>query len=194
MIYTFELSWVLLHINIQLGHLITLRKKWLLFEIRSYSSISLQGVRWSWGLCSDSKNVRTCKQLAFRWNCSHLLWSSMVCLWIHKCKLLAYLWLHSDQSQILRNSRVSASCNSHRVQVADNMWRYYGTVLAIDGYFQLYNESGDYQSMAQQELDKIRFRTYYGGRPVVRRIASLHNFAMESTFPFNDMDIIGFNR
>jgi hypothetical protein len=80
-----------------------------------------------------------------------------------------------------------------RVGVADTVWRYYGTVLAIDGYFQLYNESGDYQSMAQQELDKIRFRTYYGGRPVVRRIASLHNFAMESTFPFNAMDIIGFN-
>lgn len=80
-----------------------------------------------------------------------------------------------------------------RVGVPDTMWRYYGTVLAIDGELQLYNESGGYQSMAQGERDEIRFRTYYGGRPVEWRIVSLHEFVVGTKFPFDDMTTIGFN-
>jgi hypothetical protein len=73
------------------------------------------------------------------------------------------------------------------------MWRYYGTVLSVDSKLELYTESGDYQSMRQMSEDEIRFRTYYGGRPVVWRVASLHEFIMEMEFPFNDMRTIGFN-
>lgn len=80
-----------------------------------------------------------------------------------------------------------------RIGVPDTMWRYFGTVLSIDEKLQLYNESGDYQSMDQIEQDEIRFRTYYGGRPVEWRIVSLHEFKVSKEFPFNDMKTIGFN-
>lgn len=73
------------------------------------------------------------------------------------------------------------------------MWRYYGTVLAIERKLELYNESGDYQFMEQVEDDEIRFRTYFGGRPVEWRIVSLHEFSVEKVFPYNDMTTIGFN-
>lgn len=80
-----------------------------------------------------------------------------------------------------------------RVGAPDTMWRYYGTVLLIDGKLQLYNESGDYQSMDQVEEDEIRFRTYYGGRSVEWRVVSLHDFDVQDEFPYNDMKTIGFN-
>ncbi|MFM9847085.1 MAG: hypothetical protein ACKVP3_07985 [Hyphomicrobiaceae bacterium] len=80
-----------------------------------------------------------------------------------------------------------------RVLVPDTMWRYYGTVLAVDGHLKLYNESGGYQQMQQVDDNEIRFRTYYGGRPVEWRIASLHEFSVDRELPFNDMDTIGFN-
>ena len=80
-----------------------------------------------------------------------------------------------------------------RVRVPDTMWRYYGTVIAVDGQLRLYNESGGHQEMQQVENNEIRFRTYYGGRPVEWRIASLHNFSTIFEMPFNDMNTIGFN-
>jgi hypothetical protein len=80
-----------------------------------------------------------------------------------------------------------------RVGVPDTMWRPYGSVLAIDGTLHLYNESGSYQSMQQATDHEIRFRTYYGGRPVKWRVASLHGFRVALEFPFNDMSTIGFN-
>ena len=80
-----------------------------------------------------------------------------------------------------------------RAKVPDTMWRYYGTVLSIDGELQLYTESGVNQSMEQVETDEIRFRTYYGGGPVEWRVVSLHEFALSKVFPFKDMTTIGFN-
>jgi len=47
--------------------------------------------------------------------------------------------------------------------------------------------------MERIEEDEIRFRTYYGGRPVEWRVVSLHEFEISKEFPFNDMKTIGFN-
>lgn len=80
-----------------------------------------------------------------------------------------------------------------RAKTRDTMWRYYGTVIAIDGRLELYNEGGDFQSMPQRSIEEIVFRTYYGGRPVEWRIASIHEFSIELEYPFNDMSVIGFN-
>jgi len=79
-----------------------------------------------------------------------------------------------------------------RLGVPDTMWRPYGSVLAIHGTLHLHNESGDYQTMEQPLTDEVRFRTYYGGRPVEWRIASLHEFEGSEHFPFNDPKTIGF--
>jgi hypothetical protein len=73
------------------------------------------------------------------------------------------------------------------------MWRYYGTVIAVDGRLDLYNEAGGHQHMPQADKNEIRFRTYYGGRDVEWRVASLHEFSADFEFPFNDMSTIGFN-
>lgn len=80
-----------------------------------------------------------------------------------------------------------------RTTSPDTMWRYYGSVLAMDGELKLYNENGDYQTMEQVNPGEIQFRTYFGGRPVEWRIVSLHDFSIEKDYPFNDMKIIGFN-
>jgi hypothetical protein len=79
-----------------------------------------------------------------------------------------------------------------RFGVPDTMWRYYGSVLAIDGRLELYNESGTYQTMDQVHDNEVRFRTYFGGRPVEWRIASLHEFSLHTEYPSNDTEIIGF--
>lgn len=75
---------------------------------------------------------------------------------------------------------------------SDTMWRYYGTVILTGTKLQLYNESGGHQEMDAASPDEIRFRTYYGGRPVIWRIASLHEFTVSTEYPFNDATVIGF--
>lgn len=80
-----------------------------------------------------------------------------------------------------------------RLNSPDTMWRYYGTVLAIDGTLELYSEGGDFQTMAQVKDQEIRFRTYYGGRSVEWRLASLHDFSIDIEMPANDLETIGFN-
>ena len=79
-----------------------------------------------------------------------------------------------------------------RLGSRDTMWRYYGTVISIEGELQLYSESGDFQPMKAVDPDEIRFRTYFGGRPVEFKLASLHAFNMSLEFPFNDLSTIGF--
>ena len=79
-----------------------------------------------------------------------------------------------------------------RLGVPDTMWRYYGTVLAIDKKLELYSESGTFQTMVQTVRDEVRFRTYFGGRPVEWRLASIHEFTLETEFPFQDESTIGF--
>jgi hypothetical protein len=74
----------------------------------------------------------------------------------------------------------------------DTMWRYYGTVLAIDGMEHLYTESGRYASMPQPARGEIHFRTYFGGRQVEWRVASIHQFQLDNELPAPDPSVIGF--
>jgi len=104
-----------------------------------------------------------------------------------------YLLVKIKFSQPIQLTPRAVHIAYRRVGVPDTMWRYYGTVLAIERKLELYNESGDYQFMEQVEDDEIRFRTYFGGRPVEWRIVSLHEFSVEKVFPYNDMTTIGFN-
>lgn len=105
-------------------------------------------------------------------------------------------------SYVLVKARFSSRANNQpravhivyrRIGVPDTMWRYYGTVIAVDGQLKLYNESGGHQFMRQVNGDEIRFRTYYGGRAVEWRTASLYKFKLEQEFPFDDLTTIGFN-
>lgn len=79
-----------------------------------------------------------------------------------------------------------------RVGSRDTMWRYFGTVVSLEKELRLYSESGDYQTMEPVDPDEIRFRTYFGGRPVEFRLASLHDFRISLDYPFNDPATIGF--
>ena len=79
-----------------------------------------------------------------------------------------------------------------RLGSRDTMWRFYGSVIALEGELHLYSESGDHQIMGQVNKDEIRFRTYFGGRPVEFRLASLHAAEIELEFPYNDPETIGF--
>ena len=79
-----------------------------------------------------------------------------------------------------------------RTDSADTMWRYFGTVLSVAGELRLYSESGAYQTMPEVELGEVRFRTFYGGRPVEFRVASLHEFSLDTEYPHNDKATIGF--
>lgn len=79
-----------------------------------------------------------------------------------------------------------------RVGSPDTMWRFYGTVLAIDGQLELYSESGAFQTMDQTQPNEIRFRTFFGDRHVEFRTASLHAFDVHTDVPMNDRSTIGF--
>lgn len=74
----------------------------------------------------------------------------------------------------------------------DKMWRFYGTVICVNGQLELFSESGAYQHMDQVEPNEIRFRTYFGEREVEFRTASLHAFDVDTTVPHNDKSTIGF--
>ena len=75
----------------------------------------------------------------------------------------------------------------------DPMWRFYGTVIAIEDRLELYNEGGVHQKMHREDDNVIAFRTYFGGRPVEFKLASLHSFSMDADYPFDDMSVIGFD-
>lgn len=79
-----------------------------------------------------------------------------------------------------------------RLGSRDTMWRYYGTVVRIGDQLQLYSESGDFQTMEARQENQIQFRTYFGGRPVEFRIASLHSFKIGLDYPCSDKSIVGF--
>jgi hypothetical protein len=108
----------------------------------------------------------------------------------------------NNSSYILLNPRFSDGKKQHpravhiayrRIGVPDTMWRYYGTVLAIGGAIELYSESGRHQTAVQSDEDEVPFRTYFGGRPVEWRIASLHKFSMmDPVFPSNDDSVVTF--
>lgn len=75
----------------------------------------------------------------------------------------------------------------------DAMWRYYGTVILHDDTIDLYSEGGVHKKMARLQADTIAFRTYFGGRKVEFKLASLHPFDHTIEFPCNDMSIVGFD-
>jgi hypothetical protein len=103
-----------------------------------------------------------------------------------------YILVKAKFIEPIRSNPRAVHIAYRRVGVPDIMWRYYGTVLSIDGVLHLYNESGGYLHMDQTENDEIRFRTYFGGREVVWRVASLHEFELKKIHPFNDESTIGF--
>lgn len=75
----------------------------------------------------------------------------------------------------------------------DDMWRFYGTVILHDDTIDLYNEGGVHKKMARLKPETITFRTYFGGRKVEFKLASLHAFDHTIDFPCNDMSIVGFD-
>lgn len=79
-----------------------------------------------------------------------------------------------------------------RVGSPDTMWRFYGTVLAIDGKLELYSEGGAFQTMPEANAGEIRFRTFFGDRHVQFRTAGLHAFEVATDVPMNDRSTIGF--
>ena len=108
-------------------------------------------------------------------------------------------WTNPDYVLIKTKFKQSVDKRPRAIHIAyrragsrDTMWRYYGSVISVEGTLQLYSEGGDYQTMTPVHPDEIRFRTYFGGRPVEFRIASLHDFEISMEFPFNDPDTIGF--
>lgn len=107
----------------------------------------------------------------------------------------------NNSSYILLNPTFSDGKKQHpraihiayrRIGVPDTMWRYYGTVLAIDRKIELYSESGSYQTAVQTDENEIAFRTYFGGRPVEWRVASLHEYSMRPIYPSNDSSVVTF--
>lgn len=79
-----------------------------------------------------------------------------------------------------------------RKNFPDKMWRYYGCVIGYKDYLKLYSESGAFQSMPSVKNNEIRFRTYFGGRLVEFKVASLHDFNLNLEWPFDDDTVIGF--
>jgi hypothetical protein len=75
----------------------------------------------------------------------------------------------------------------------DTMWRFYGTVRRVQNQVELFNEGGVHQLMKRRPCCDLEFRTFFGGRKVEFKIASLHQFETEIVFPCNDMGIVGFN-
>lgn len=121
--------------------------------------------------------------------------------WIHRHLTNRDNWRHSDYGLLKATFSDTLASHPKAVHIAyrriasdvnDTMWRYYGTVMAIDGELELYTESGAFKKMSQVLPGEIRFRTYFGGRPVEWRVASLHEFTLETEFPFNDETTISF--
>ena len=108
-------------------------------------------------------------------------------------------WSSSDYGLVKVKFSAPASGRPRACHIAyrrtpspDTMWRYFGTVLSVGGQLELYSEGGAFQEMQVVEQDEIRFRTYFGGRPVEFRVASLHAFGLTTEFPHNDKKTIGF--
>jgi hypothetical protein len=105
---------------------------------------------------------------------------------------LNYILVKAKFTRHPENSPRAVHISYRRTIASDTMWRYYGLVVLKGTKLRLYNESGGYQEMDAENCDEIRFRTYYGGRPVIWRIASLHEFTVSTEYPFNDSTVIGF--
>lgn len=103
-----------------------------------------------------------------------------------------YILLKAKFDEPCRGRPRAVHISYRRAGAVDNLWRFYGTVLLVDGQLHLFTEGGEQRRMPQVDDDEIRFRTYYGGRQVEWRVASLHTFTLTDEFPFNDQATIGF--
>lgn len=103
-----------------------------------------------------------------------------------------YILLRSSFSNRRHRHPRAVHIAYRRFDVPDTMWRYYGTVLAIAQRIELYSESGTFQEVPQVNEGEIQFRTYFGGRPVEWRIASLHEFSLQTEYPSNDSAAVTF--
>jgi hypothetical protein len=79
-----------------------------------------------------------------------------------------------------------------RTKPKEEMWRPYGWVVRFSNNLRLYSESGDYQTCRALEPNNIKFRTYFGGRAVEFRLASLHAFEYQKHYPVSPDGSIGF--
>lgn len=77
-------------------------------------------------------------------------------------------------------------------QLTGGMWRYYGWVVGYRDRIALYSEDGEHRMALRGDADELAFRTYYGGRAVEFRVASLHGFSRTVEFPCNDQAHVGF--
>ena len=74
----------------------------------------------------------------------------------------------------------------------DSMWRYYGTVIAVEDNIELYSEGGAHKRAHRSDENEIEFSTYFGGRQVEFKIASIHQFSSDVSCPARDPSVIGF--
>lgn len=125
------------------------------------------------------------KSFGHRW-CGHHLTNK------GECNNSNYILLSScfSDERSLHPRAIHVAYRRH--DVPDTMWRYYGTVLAIDGQIELYSESGTFQQRRQAQENEIQFRTYFGGRPVEWRVVSLHEFSLHSEYPSHEQTAVTF--
>lgn len=108
-------------------------------------------------------------------------------------------WKTTDYGRVDISFRAMTNNQPRTVHIAyrrrnspDTMWRFYGSVIGVEDQIELYSEGGAFLTMPRTDPEVISFRTYYGGRPVEWRVASLHEFDLVTKFPFNDDTVIGF--
>ena len=108
-------------------------------------------------------------------------------------------WRTSDYVQIMARFRDRTNDHPRAVHIAyrrrnspDTMWRFYGTVIAVGDRIELYSEGGSFHDMPRTESQTIPFRTYFGGRPVEWRVASLHAFDLSTVFPCHNTSVVSF--
>ncbi len=94
--------------------------------------------------------------------------------------------------QVWTDSLRCVHISYRRTHPKEEMWRPYGWVVQGYGMTSLYAESGDFQSQAVDQPDLLQFRTYFGGRAVEFRIASLHGFQHTLEYPVSKDGHVGF--
>lgn len=108
-------------------------------------------------------------------------------------------WQTNDHVKVTARFRESTNGHPRAVHIAyrrrnspDTMWRFYGTVIAVGDRIELYSEGGAFQDTPRTESQTIPFRTYFGGRPVEWRVASLDAFDFATEYPCHDESTVSF--
>ena len=95
------------------------------------------------------------------------------------------------KENILKSTRC-IHISYRRTKPREEMWRPYGWVIRHLTKLRLYSESGDFQTYELSEPDTIKFRTFFGGREVEFRLASLHSFKHNIVYPVRKEGSVGF--